>query len=123
MNLFKEIVYDKIQSPKPMLDIWDAIQIGGFNKNQLRYFQMHKVSVGETWVSLSKYYYNDERLWWVIPLFNDVFDPFIIFDDEIKSSEIEMLQVLRNEYINELLLLARQQKINNNPNKIDKFEG
>jgi hypothetical protein len=76
MNLFKEIVYDKIQSPKPMLDIWDAIQIGGFNKNQLRYFQMHKVSVGETWVSLSKYYYNDERLWWVIPLFNDVFDPF-----------------------------------------------
>lgn len=111
MNLFNEIVYDKSQTPNPSLDIWDAYVIGPFQKDALRYFQIHRVEIGETWVQLSRYYYSDERLWWVIPLFNDIENPFLLTQTSLDRLGITELQVLKPEYINQLLLLARQQKI------------
>jgi hypothetical protein len=126
INLFKEIIYDKSQNPNYSLDIWDAVVIGQFRKNELRYFQMHKVSIGDTWVGLARKYYGDDRLWWIIPLFNDLGDPFFGLDNELENSGISQLQVLKPEYINQLLLLARQQKIINDRQKdqqIDRFEG
>lgn len=114
MNLFKNIVYDKSQNPNEMLDIWDAYVISPFYKDQLRYFQLHKISAGDTWVSLAKQYYNDERLWWLIPLFNDIEDPFIVMDEDLFTENVEQVKVLQSQYVNQLLLNARQIKIMNN---------
>lgn len=114
MNLFKNIVYDKSQNPNEMLDIWDAYVISPFYKDQLRYFQLHKISSGDSWVSLSKQYYNDERLWWIIPLFNDIEDPFIVMDEDLFTENVEQVKVLQSQYVNQLLLNARQIKIMNN---------
>lgn len=113
MNLFKEIVYDKSQTPNRSLDIWDSYVIGPFRKDALKYFQIHKVESGETWIQLSRRYYDDDRLWWVIPLFNDIEDPFLLTQTSITQLGITELQILKPEYINQLLLLARQQKITN----------
>jgi hypothetical protein len=111
MNLFSQIVYDMDCNPNPSLDIWDAYEIGQFYKKQLSFFQPHKISATDTWVSLARYYYNDERLWWVIPLFNDITDPFVVMNPTIFMSQVQEVMVLQAQYMNQLLLLARQQKI------------
>lgn len=120
MNLFKEIVYDEEQTPNPSLDIWDAYVVNPFNKNEMRFFYLHKVETGQTWVKLARKYYEDERLWWIIPLFNDIEDPFISLDQEIESSGIIELQILRPEYAQQLLLSARQKKIINDRQRKNK---
>lgn len=114
LNLFKKIVYDKDQSPNYSLDIWDAYVISPFFKHELQYFQLYKITANDTWVSLAKKFYGDERLWWVIPLFNDIEDPFMVMDPNIFLDDItEDLKVLKMQHLNELLLQARQQKIIN----------
>ncbi len=113
MNLFKNIVYDKDTNPNTTLDIWDAYVISPFYKNELRYFLLHKISTGDTWVSLARHYYNDERLWWVIPLFNDIDDPFIVMSEDLFRDSIQQVKVLQPQHMNTLLLAARQQKIQN----------
>jgi predicted hydrolase (HD superfamily) len=111
MNLFKNIVYDKDVNPNLSLDIWDAYVISPFYKDQLRYFQLHKISAGDTWVSLARRYYNDERLWWIIPLFNDIEDPFLVMSPDLFRDNVQQVKVLQSQYLNSLLLQARQQKI------------
>jgi hypothetical protein len=113
MNLFKNIVYDKSTNPNAILDIWDAYLISPFYKDELRHFQLHKVSIGETWVSLAKYYYDDERLWWLIPMFNNIIDPFIVMNQDLFVNEIVQLKILKAEHVGQLLLNARQIKIMN----------
>ena len=111
MNLFKNIIYDKELNPNPTLDIWDAYVISPFYKEELRFFQMHKISANDTWVSLARYYYNDERLWWIIPLFNDIDDPFVVMSKDLFLESIAEVKVLQPQHMNQLLLIARQQKI------------
>lgn len=111
MNLFAQIVYDKTFTPNYSLDIWDSYVLDYFNKKDLRYFSMHKVSAGESWVSLARYYYNEERLWWIIPLYNDVENPFMTLDMNAKLDGVEQLQILKPEFTNQLLLAMRQNKI------------
>jgi hypothetical protein len=113
MNLFKNIVYDKEQNANYSLDIWDAYVISPLLKNEAEFFVTHVVRIGDTWASLALQYYQNDRLWWVIPLFNDIEDPFLIFDNDLFLNEVQQLKVLRNQYIDQLLLLARQEKILN----------
>lgn len=113
MNLFKEVVYDKTKNPNFSLDIWDSYVVNPFNKREMRFFLLHRVERGQTWVKLARTYYDDERLWWIIPLFNDIEDPFIALDTELDDRGIIELQILKPQYVNQLLLMARQQKIIN----------
>jgi hypothetical protein len=45
-------------------------------KNELGFFELYTLNSGDSWVSLANTFYADPRLWWVIPLFNDIEDPF-----------------------------------------------
>jgi len=113
MNLFKNIVYDKSTNPNSILDIWDAYVISPFYKDELRYFQLHKIKSGETWVSLARQYYDDERLWWLIPMFNDIADPFIVMDQNLFKEDVTQVKVLQPNHLGQLLMAARQLKIFN----------
>ena len=114
INLFKNIVYDKNQSPNYSLDIWDAYVISPFFKNELAFFQTHIVSQGDNWASLSIRYYGTDRYWWLIPLFNDeIENPFIIYDRDLFRDEVQELKIMRSEYVQQLIMTARQQKITN----------
>ena len=113
INLFNNIIYDKDQNPNPTLDIWDAYVISPLFKDKLSYFITHVIKEGDTWNSLAGYYYDNDRLWWIIPLFNDVENPFLIFDRDLYSNETKELKILKPNYINQITLLARQQKILN----------
>lgn len=113
MNLFRAITYDKAENPNQMLDIWDAYVISPFYKDKLRYFFLYNVKQGDTWVSLANTYYDDQRLWWLIPMFNDIENPFIVMDQTIFTDEVSDLKILDKQYVDQLLLQARQAKISN----------
>lgn len=113
INLFTEIIYDKEQSPNYSLDIWDAYVINPEFKNNLANFELYTVNIGDTWVSLARKYYDDERLWWVIPLFNNVDNPFIIKQMDIFNENITQLKILTKENVNNMLFNARREKIIN----------
>jgi hypothetical protein len=116
MNLFSNIIYDPITNTNISLDIWDAYVIGQFYQDQIRYFKLHKIQTNDTWVSLALYYYGDERLWWVIPLFNEIEDPFIVMSQNLLMDTVKQVKVLQSQYLNALLLSARQTKIQNDRN-------
>lgn len=113
MNLFKNIIYDKEQTPNYSLDIWDAYQISPFFKNELAFFLTHIVQRGDNWASLAIKYYGNDRYWWIIPLFNDLENPFTIYDRDLFRNETQELKILRPQYIDQLIMIARQQKITN----------
>jgi len=113
INLFNAIVYDKDTIPNYSLDIWDAYVIKSEIKGTLTNFQLHNVKVGDTWVGLAKLYYGDERLWWIIPLFNDIENPFIIKQEDIFNENLTQLKILSKNIINNMLFTARRQKIIN----------
>ena len=113
MNLFKAITYNSEQTPNKIMDIWDAWEIAPFYKDQLKYFYLYKVKQGDTWVSLANTYYNDQRLWWLIPLFNDIENPFIVMDQELLIQNVKEVKILDKSYVDQILLQARQNKITN----------
>lgn len=113
INLFNAIVYDKETIPNTSLDIWDSYIIKSEIKDFLTNFQVHNVSVGDTWVGLARKYYGDERLWWIIPLFNNIENPFIIKQDDIFNTEVTQIKILSKNIINNMLFTARRQKIIN----------
>ena len=112
INLFSTITYDKTQTPNKSLDIWDAYILNQFNKQDMRNFTLHRVGPNDTWVSLARYYYDDDRLWWVIPMFNDIEDPFLALD-LANYADLKELQILKPSKISALLLQSRQRKITN----------
>jgi hypothetical protein len=113
MNLFKNIVYDKSQTPNYSLDIWDAYTISPFFKNELAFFQTHILQLGDNWASLAIKYYGNDRYWWIIPLFNDLENPFIIYDSDLYRDEIQELKILKPQYVEQMIMIARQNKITN----------
>ncbi len=56
---------------------------------------------------------------WVIPLFNNVEDPFLIKDQDIFSQNITQLKILSRNNIDQILFRARREKIINDSN-VDK---
>lgn len=113
MNLFKKIVYDKDQNANYSLDIWDSYVISPLYKNELGFFELYTLNSGDSWVSLANTFYADPRLWWVIPLFNDIEDPFTVLDENLFLDSIKQVKILKKEHLSQLLMEARQVKINN----------
>lgn len=113
MNLFKSIIYDSAQNPNPSLDIWDAWVINPVLSSDLKNFAIYNVKEGDTWVGLAKKYYNDARLWWILPLFNNIEDPFLIKQQDIFSQNITQIKILSRDNIDQILFIARREKIIN----------
>ena len=116
MNLFKSIIYDASQNPNPSLDIWDAWVINPTLNQDLKNFAVYNIKVGDTWVGLAKTYYNDARLWWILPLFNNVEDPFLIKEQDIFGQNITQIKILSRDNIDQILFVARREKIINDQN-------
>lgn len=111
MNLFKTIVYDKEQNPNFSLDIWDAYVINPEYADDLVNFQLYNVRAGDTWVGLAKQYYQDESLWWVIPIYNKIENPFIVKRQDILDQNITQIKILSKTIVDNMLFEARRKKI------------
>lgn len=58
------------------LNIWKAYQLDSETYESLSYFTHHKVNETDWLDGIAKKYYGSETLWWVIALFNDIYNPF-----------------------------------------------
>lgn len=113
INLFNAIIYDSNQNPNYSLDIWDAYIILTDYKKDLVNFQLYNVAKGDTWIKLANTFYNDQRLWWIIPLFNQIDDPFIIKQQDILDKNVTQLKILTKNNVDQMLFDARRKKIIN----------
>lgn len=116
MNLFKSIIYDKSSLPNPTLDLWDAWVIDPVLKEDLKNFTLYNIKSGDTWVGLATRLYGDARLWWMLPLFNNIEDPFIIKEQDIFNEGVTQIKILSRENIDQILFVARREKIINDEN-------
>lgn len=116
INLFKSEIYDKEINPNYTLDIWDSYVINPKYGTSLKNFQLYDVKAGDTWVGLASQFYDDQRLWWIIPLFNNIDNPFIINEQDILLQNITQLKILTKDNVDTMLFNARREKIINDSN-------
>ena len=103
VNLFPYFVYDNEQVAERSLDIWNSYRIRVLNsKNNDTAFNFHQLSDSDTYPSLAQTYYEDQRLWWLVPLANDAEDPFTFLAD-IRQQEQPIVRILKPQYIGDII--------------------
>ena len=106
INLFPEFVYDKQQVAEKSLDIWNSFRIKILNeRNNETAFIYHIIQATDTYTTLAQKYYKDQTLWWLIPLANEVEDPFVFLQAArvADTSEESIIKVLKAEYLGNVL--------------------
>lgn len=103
VNLFPSFVYDKDQVAERSLDIWNTyrIKILNTNKNDTA-FVFHELRESDNFVRLALEYYNDSKLWWLIPLSNDAEDPFTFLDD-LRRDPQPIIRILKGQFVGNLI--------------------
>lgn len=77
-----------------LLNIFRAYNIKNLNDN---YYLIHELDYEDRWDNLSWKYYGTPFLWWVIPMVNDIENPF-----EIPEAGTN-IKILKNNYIYSVL--------------------
>jgi len=119
INLFSEIVYDKIQIAQKSLDIWDAYQIRNIARGSNRLPTiLYRPSEEDSLEKIAKVFYKSDRLWWVTLLVNDVEDPFTFLDDVVhKNVNKGLINILKYAQISDLIYeMKRIKAINDEKN-------
>ena len=103
VNLFPSFVYDKEQVAERSLDIWNSYRIRVINaSNNDTAFDFHQLKDSDTFPSLAQQYYDDQRMWWLIPLVNNVEDPFTYLS-EVRKEEQPVVKVLKAKYLGSII--------------------
>lgn len=105
VNLFPEIVYDKDQVPGKSLDIWNSFRFSilpAILAN--RSYFLYKVNQRDTLEGLAGKFYNNQRLWWITLLLNDVEDPFDFLPNILNNVDGQFgpdyrIKILKPDYI------------------------
>lgn len=95
-NMFGAIIYDADQNNSPSLDIWSSFVTTSYpigTENEL--YSTYRLEEGDTLESIAEKVYGDIFLWWLIPLANDIEDPFDFLEnvrqgDGFINSEIKV---------------------------------
>jgi hypothetical protein len=99
INLFPEITDDDNYN---ILDIWNSfrvIVIPELYKSDS--YVVYRPVKTDTLDGIAKKFYDDPKLWWIIPLVNDAEDPFDFLDDVRDNNE--SINILRPTYLFSLL--------------------
>lgn len=76
-KLFPAIIYDSSETNTPSLDIWSSFAAISFPVgNEEALYQKYTLAAGDTLEAIAFKLYGDILLWWLIPLANEVEDPF-----------------------------------------------
>ena len=102
LNLLDEIEYEE----EIIYDIFKKFELKNKFLADVDSFTNYEVKESELrWDILSNKFYGTPELWWVIALFNDITDPFQVFQTEGLK-----LKIIKPENIKEILLLIRKSK-------------
>jgi len=115
-NLFAPIIYDPQDTNTPSLDIWTAYFTYatpiGFNESL---YTTYRLASEDTIEGIAQKVYGDVNLWWLIPLANDIEDPFDFLEnvsqnDGFENSEIK---VFSNQFLPQIITeISRQVRKN-----------
>lgn len=105
VNLFPEFVYDKSQVPGKSLDIWNSFRFSIMPTILAnRAYFLYKVAPRDTLEGLAGKFYNNQRLWWITLVLNDVEDPFDFLPNILNNVDPEFssdyrIKILKPEFI------------------------
>lgn len=103
INLFPTFVYDNEQVAERSLDIWNTYRLKILkNRDNDTAFVFHNLRNSDTFPSLAFEYYQDQTLWWLVPLVNDMEDPFTELDD-ILQQEQPIIKILKQEFVGNII--------------------
>jgi hypothetical protein len=72
---------------RKVVDVWNALQLSQTFKYKAIKYTRYTLNKSLRWDQIAEELYGDRTLWWVLPLVNDIDDPFAIyFDDSIPGS-------------------------------------
>jgi hypothetical protein len=104
-NLYPVIVLD---NDITIADIWSCYHIVNEYKKQTSMFDIYHISDGEDWYEIADNLYSDRELWWLLPLFNGIDDPFRIQYDRRVDNSINKIIYMGEEHVNRFLSIIRR---------------
>ena len=107
-NMLPEVYIDG----STQIDFWSAWRIASEYTESSKLLDEYVVEEGVSWHDISEVVYSDRKLWWVIPLFNEVEDPFLMFTESTLALKKRKLNILNPIYLNEFLNEIRSFRIN-----------
>lgn len=98
-NLLPEITIDGVTQ----IDYWNAWRVATEYVSSTKLLDEYVVEEGISWHDISEVVYEDRELWWVIPLFNEIEDPFLMFSSSNLQLKERKLKVLKPKHLNQFL--------------------
>lgn len=106
VNLFPEI---NDENNFKILDIWNSFRVKVLpDVYTSDAYIDYKPSTYDTLHMLAYRFYGNKNLWWIIPLINDVEDPFDFLKNAVDSSS--SIKILKNDYIADILFTSARLK-------------
>jgi hypothetical protein len=106
-NLFPVTKIDFVE----IADFWNSYKITNEFKSQTDNFDTYILSNHERWDLIAQQFYNDRELWWIIPLFNDIEDPFALYFDKDIPTSIQRLRILKSTRLSFVLNDVRERLV------------
>lgn len=95
LNLYPETTFDGIK----ILDIWSSYRVSQEFQSKGSYFDKFQLEDRHRWDTLAEEIYGDRKYWWILIMFNNLDNPFVIdYGDDLDES-ISIIKVLKPEYI------------------------
>ncbi len=108
---FKNLIPDVYVDGKYTLDFWNAWRVASTYLNSTKLLDEYVVEDGVTWHDIADTIYYDRELWWIIPLFNEVENPFLIFSESSLKLKNRKLKILNPIHLNGFLQEVRSFRI------------
>lgn len=107
MNLFPELKDGDVR----FVDFWRSWVLTQEFKNDADIFDEYLLSAGDRWDSIAEEVFADRELWWIIPFFNDIEDPFSIYFQKDLSISLRSVKVPNSENVTRMLSEIRRRRI------------
>jgi hypothetical protein len=106
-NLFPDIVVDDM----PMQDLWRAWQISQEYKDKVKILDTYFLEENDRWDTIAEDVYGDRALWWILPFFNELEDPFSIYFQKDSTVGLKTIKIIRPADVGILLKVIRDNRL------------
>ena len=107
MNLFPELKY----GDTTFADLWRSWFLTEEFKSDAEVFDEWLLTDGERWDTVAERVFGDRELWWTLPFFNEIEDPFSIYFQKDLSISLKTIKVPNEENVRRMLLEIRRRRI------------
>ena len=107
LNLFSDTTSDNVK----LLDIWNSFTVTKEFLEQQQNYQYYDVKEGQRWDQIAQELYNDREMWWILPLINEIEDPFAIHFNHNVDSSIKKIKYLDPTALSYLMITIRKKRV------------